>query len=250
MSETTSAQIEKRQRVMGWVAITLSTLAAAVLGIVAGERVAMRDWSAALLHSAQMLVIIAAALVALRWPRVGGNLTALVGLGLVLEMLIPFIGGPELLALFLPAALFFLLLIVAGPLYFRGKPSRRRLTYAAIVVVPLVLFGVTSLLPGPGEELPVQRVSPAIEAVTVSAGQSLTFTATAQDPDEDLRTLDWVVLGADHKIKMERRVDIVGGQAQESFEVAFPEVGSFTVEAEFMAASGRPGSTSWSVTVK
>ena len=127
MAETTSAQMEKRQRVMGWVAITLSTLAAAVLGIVAGERVVMRDWPAALLHSAQMLVIIAAAAVAVRWPRVGGSLTALVGLGLVLEMIIPFIGGPELLVLFLPAALFFLLLIVAGPLYFRGKPSRRRL---------------------------------------------------------------------------------------------------------------------------
>lgn len=157
---------------MGHTAVALSTLAALVLGIIAGEEVVMREWPAVLSHSTQMLVVIAAALVALRWPRVGGSLTVLAGLGLVLEVIISLIGGPELLVLFLPAALFFLLLIVAGLLYFRGRPSRRRLTYVVIVAVPLVLFGVTSLLPGPAEELPAQRVSPATEAVTASAGHS------------------------------------------------------------------------------
>ncbi len=252
MTETTSARIEKRQRVMGWVAVALSTLAAAVLGIVAGERVVTQDWLGALLHSAQMLVIIAAALVALRWPRVGGSITTLAGLGLVLEMVITVIGGPELLALWPPGALFLLLLIVAGPLYFRGRPSRRRLTYAVIVVVPLVLFGITSLLPGPGEELPAQRVSPATEAVVVNAGQSLTFTAAVQDPDGDLRSFEWSVTDSHHKQIITQQVELAGGQAQaeESFEVVFSDVGDFTVGGFFTAASGRVGEVSWLVTVK
>lgn len=86
MSETTSAQMEKRQRVMGWVAVALSTLAASVLGIVAGEEVIMRDWLGALSHAAQMLVVIVATLVALRWPQFGGSLLVLAGLGFMLQL--------------------------------------------------------------------------------------------------------------------------------------------------------------------
>ena len=244
MSETTSAQTEKRQRVMGWVAVALSTLATSVLGIVAGEEVVMRDWPAALSHAAQMLVVIVATLVALRWPRVGGSLLVLAGLGFMLQLTL------GLIALFSPAAPLLLLLIVAGVLYFYSRPRPRRLTYVVIAVVPLVLFGITSFLPGPGEELPVQRVSPAAEAVMVNSGHSLIFTAAAQDPDGDLRALEWSVSGPSKKAEIRRRVDLAGSQAQDSFELAFPDAGSFGVSALFTAASGQTGEAYWLVTVK
>jgi len=80
----------------------------------------------------------------------------------------------------------------------------------------------------------------------VTAGQSLTFTAAAQDPDGDLRTLEWWVT----KMNIGKQVDLAGGQARESFEVTFPDAGRFDVQALFTAASGRDGSTFWSVTVK
>ena len=72
----------------------------------------------------------------------------------------------------------------------------------------------------------------------------------AEDPDRDLRTLEWGVWGADRKTKVGKRVDLAGGQARESFEATFPDVADFTVVARFTAASGRVGEVSWWVTVK
>jgi len=48
---------------------------------------------------------------------------------------------------------------------------------------------------------------------------------------------------------MKQRVELWGGQAQEGYEVAFPEAEDFGVTAVFWSASGE-GDVEWLVTVK
>jgi len=228
------------------VAVALSTLVASFFGMFAGGEGVGEGWPAMVAHAVQMLVVIVPALIAVRWPRVGGSLIVLAGLGFGLWFLLPGLIAGAVVGSVFPQVLF---LIVAGLLYFYGRPSPRRVTYAVIVGVPLVVlalsFALAALLMGFGDAPVVQRVSPAEEAVTVSAGQSLSFTAAAQDPDGDLRRLEWLVDGMTR-----RSVELAGSQAQESFELAFPDAGSVIVEAFVDDGSGRGESIHWSVTVQ
>jgi hypothetical protein len=137
--------------------------------------------------------------------------------------------------------------------------SRERSILAFLVLIAgfffslfaLAFIGEEGLAPKPAP-IPAQSVSPLSYGVTVSVGQSLTFTAAAQDPDRNLRTLEWWVMqrGVGDTWKVEKRVNLAGSQARESFERTFPDAGVFYVKALFTTASGRQGGKDWCVTVK
>ncbi len=136
--------------------------------------------------------------------------------------------------------------LITGLISIIKSKERSILVFLALLVALLIVaMAILEVVTGGLGEIPAQRVSPPEVAVTVSAGQSLTFTAAAQDPDGNLQTVIWKVSG-----KVEKRVDLAGGQAQESFERAFPDVGQFLVEARFTAAGYRIGFVRWRVTVK
>lgn len=105
-----------------------------------------------------------------------------------------------------------------------------------------------------GEEvfgrIPAQRMSSSSVHVIASAGQSLTFRAAAQDPKGALQTLRGSVGGVEPKRKMEKLVDLAGGQAHESSERTFPGAGDFYAMAWVSAAGGRNRAVEWRVTIK
>jgi hypothetical protein len=159
--ETTSARINKRKRVIGWVAVALSTYVVSRLVMFVGPW----GWLPGVGRSPNVGLIVAAlvfALVAVRWSRIGGSLFMLAGAALLLVFILNFVssmaslGGPTFglptainnvsvafylsrrLSLSLPA-------IIAGLLYFPGKPEPRRLAYAVIIAVPLLVFASQAL---------------------------------------------------------------------------------------------------------
>jgi len=67
MSKMNLTPINKRKRVMGWVAVALSLAVASFFGMFAGAEGVTEGWPAVLGHSAQMLVVIVPALGS-RWP--------------------------------------------------------------------------------------------------------------------------------------------------------------------------------------
>jgi len=79
MSKMNLTPINKRKRVMGWVAVALSLAVASFFGMFAGAEGVTEGWPAMLGHSLQTLVLIVPALIAVRWPRVGGSIIVLAG---------------------------------------------------------------------------------------------------------------------------------------------------------------------------
>ncbi len=156
---TASGRINKRNRVIGWVAVALSTYIVSRLVMLVGPW----GWLPGFGRSPMWFVIVAAlvfALVAVRWPRVSGSLFMLAGSALLFVFILNFAAGIAALdgsSFGLPAAInnasvaftfsgfFSLPLIVAGLLYFFGEPEPRRLAYSVIIVVPLVIFASQAL---------------------------------------------------------------------------------------------------------
>ncbi len=157
--ETASAGINKRKRVIGWVAVALSTYVVSRLVMFVGPW----GWLPGVGRSTNVGLIVAAlvfAVVAVRWPRVGGSLFMLAGAALLLVFILNLAAGMATLMgspFGLPAAIdsgsvAFLLskflslpVIIAGLLYFFGKPEPRRLAYAVIIALPLVVFASQAL---------------------------------------------------------------------------------------------------------
>jgi hypothetical protein len=130
----------RRQQVLGWIAVAASTAFAglwAFWGIVENFHEGWYDaspWRNLGMLLAQYLLpalsFIAAALVAIRWPRVGGGLHGAAALGVLWFfrgsaplVLIPFLAGP---------------LALMGAAYALGRPRPRRWAVACVVLVPLV----------------------------------------------------------------------------------------------------------------
>ena len=253
LSTVAVAQISRRQRIMGWVAVALSTLIAAFFAMFAIGEAFSEGWGAFLAHGAQMLPVVLFGVIAVRWPRVGGSLLLLAALVLllvpVITRLIVVQGATILdtLRVMVWMVQLALPIILAGILFFYGRPSPRKLAYGIIVGVPLAVFAVGAMIGGvfAGEAPVAQRVSPTAEDVTVVVGQSQIFTISAQDPDGNLRGLEWVVEG-------ERKlwVELKGGQAQESFETVFMAPGNYRVEAIVDDTWAHTVVIGWTVTVK
>lgn len=141
MAATTAAGVNKRQLAIGWVAVTISVLIASLLGILGAGEAFTEGWPALLSHLVPMLFIILIAVLAVRWPRVGSGVLVLAGLygffhfGVFLSMTRLVVHGPVVM---LP--------IVAGLLYFFGKPIPRKVAYAVLVGIPVVVTAITGLL--------------------------------------------------------------------------------------------------------
>lgn len=234
---------------MGWAAVVLMALVASFFASLAGGELPTDPWGMRLFHLIEMPSLLGLAVAALRWPRAGGVVVAVGGFWPAIPPILT--GGQgawETLALLAGTWPIIAVVVVTGVLIFFGRPRPGRVTYGIVVGVPLVIFTL-SLVVGAvfplGDNPIAQRVSPEAEAVTVAAGQSLTFTASLQDPDGNLRQLEWVVDG-----QTRQRVDLAGGQAQESYEVAFPDAGRVTVEAYVTDTRNLDGGVIWSVTVE
>lgn len=131
---------ERYQQLLGWAAVGLSTLAAsfwACWGIV--ENFHEGWWHPSLLSNlalmllqylSPMIMFMAAALAALRWPRIGGGLhvAAAVGVAAFLRGAAPMVVYP-----FLVAPLVFM-----GVSYWLGRPRPRRWAVVSIVALPLL----------------------------------------------------------------------------------------------------------------
>lgn len=134
MPSGVAAIANKRERIFGWVAVALSVLLGSFLGMFAGGELFTEGWGATLAHLAQVLVVVILALVALRWPRIGGSLLVLAGLA---------VGAT--FRFHVSVAFLFAPLIMTGLLYFFGRPTPLRLAYSFVAGIPLAIVALTAL---------------------------------------------------------------------------------------------------------
>ena len=92
----------------------------------------------------------------------------------------------------------------------------------------------------------VSRVTPTSSSLTLTTGDSRTFTASATDPDANITSYEWTVNG--------RGVGNSGtltdtGNVSQTFTHPFSSSGTYTVRVEFTDSDGASGSTSWIVEV-
>ena len=130
------------QLVLGWAAVTMSAMLGSFFGMFAGGEGVYDGWGAFLGHLVQMLAVSLLALASVRWPRAGGSVMALAGVGLGLA----FGFNPSVAFLFAP-------LTIMGLLYFFGRARPRNVAYALIAGAPAVVTALTALtgvLFGPG----------------------------------------------------------------------------------------------------
>ena len=93
----------------------------------------------------------------------------------------------------------------------------------------------------------VSRVSPTSSSLTLTTGDSRTFTASATDADSNITSYEWTVNG--------RGVGNSGtlpdtGDVSQTFTHPFSSSGTYPVKVEFTDAEGATGSASWSVNVQ
>ncbi len=134
---------------LGWIAVAISTLTACFWAFWGINENFHEGWYhesllANLLlmvgqYLSPMLVFISAALIALRWPRTGGALHALAGLGALY-----FFRGAAAVVI-LPFIVLPLVLIGAG--YAFGRPAPRRLACRVLLGLPLLVLLICGLEP-------------------------------------------------------------------------------------------------------
>jgi hypothetical protein len=140
-------RLDKRQ-IIGWIAVSISTLVTcfwAFWGILENfhEGWYNPSWLANLgLMLAQylspMLVFIAVTLVAIRWPRLGGSLHAIIAL-LAIGFFQAFSNAATFLIIIPLAAL--------GALYWFGRPQPRKLALSLVLVLPLLTLLIAGIEP-------------------------------------------------------------------------------------------------------
>ena len=142
-----------------------------------------------------------------------------------------------------------------------SKPSRppwlvtriRILLVAAVLGLLLgpagqVLSG-TSIVYAQSNSAPsVSRDSPS-SSVSIYAGDSQTFTASASDPDNDLKRGKWLV-NNQQEDSFVWRFSLPSGTVTRDFTHTFSTAGTHTVEVEFTDDHGLSDSVSWTVTVR
>lgn len=140
---------QRYQRILGWAAVGLSTLAAcfwAFWGIIENFH---EGWFSVSLwgnlglmliqYLSPMIVFMAAALMAIRWPRLGGGLHVAAAFGAAWffrgaspTVVYPFIAGP---------------LVFMGAAYWFGRPQPRRCAIGAVVALPVLTLMVCGAEP-------------------------------------------------------------------------------------------------------
>lgn len=144
----------RRRRVVGWVAVALTVLVASSFAAFAGGELFMEEaegfgWPAMLGHLAQAAPVVLIGIIAVRWPRIGGSLILLLGVGFLIVPAVVANSSEGIGAIFAAlgyAAPVLVPIAAAGLLYFYGVPSRRKLTYALVVAVPVAFFALSALL--------------------------------------------------------------------------------------------------------
>ena len=106
--------------------------------------------------------------------------------------------------------------------------------------------------PEPANHAPtVTRVSPS-SSLTVAAGSSRTFTARANDPDDNLTNWDWSVDGTSEdsgRFGIWPFYNSPTGSVTRSFSRTFSTTGSHTVTVTFTDADGASDSEEWTVQI-
>ena len=142
-----------------------------------------------------------------------------------------------------------------------SKPSRPSwlVTRIRIILVAAVLglllgpagqvLSGTSIVYAQSNSAPsVSRVSPS-SSVSIYAGDSQTFTASASDPDNDLKRGRWLVNNQEEDSFI-WRLFLPSGTETRDFTHTFSTAGTHTVEVEFTDTQGLSDSVSWTVTVR
>ena len=106
-----------------------------------------------------------------------------------------------------------------------------------------------SISPGPSNRAPsVSRVSPSASSLTLAAGDSQTFSASAIDPDNNLKRYEWTVNGVS-KDDDSWLVLLPTGTVTKEFTHTFSGAGTYTVKATFTDKGGSSGYVTWTVEV-
>ena len=105
---------------------------------------------------------------------------------------------------------------------------------------------VTVIEPAPANRTPtVSRISPSSAAVSLTTGDSQTFSARATDADDNISQWEWYV---DGQSQGGQSLSLTGSITR-SFSHTFSSAGSYTVTVTFTDADGASDSVSWSVAV-
>ena len=104
---------------------------------------------------------------------------------------------------------------------------------------------VTIIEPAPANRTPtVSRISPSSAAVSLTTGDSQTFSARATDADDNISQWEWYVGQSQGGQSLS-----LTGSITRSFSHTFSSAGSYTVTVTFTDADGASDSVSWSVAV-
>ena len=105
---------------------------------------------------------------------------------------------------------------------------------------------VTVIEPAPANRTPtVSRISPSSAVVSLTTGDSQTFSARATDADDNISQWEWYV---DGQSQGGQSLSLTGSITR-SFSHTFSSAGSYTVTVTFTDADGASDSVSWSVAV-
>jgi hypothetical protein len=148
---------------LGWFAVVVSTVAGSALACW-GTRYQLFEgcWApstlenigVAALRLSPAAILAFFALLAIRWPRVGGTLHALAGCGILMLLFIAFsqagyLQDPNkpLISAALVVPMLGLVLIILGPTYAKGRPNPRWLAAVLVAGVPIATSLVSALEP-------------------------------------------------------------------------------------------------------
>ena len=98
----------------------------------------------------------------------------------------------------------------------------------------------------------VSKVTPTSASVSLYVGNSQTFEASANDPDDNLTRWDWSIDGTSENSGRFGFWPIYNsptGTVTKEFTHTFSSAGTYTVEATFTDKGGRSGSVTWTVEV-
>ena len=98
----------------------------------------------------------------------------------------------------------------------------------------------------------VSKVAPTSASVSLYVGNSQTFEASANDPDDNLTSWDWSIDGTSEnngRFGFWPFYNSPTGTVTKEFTHTFSSAGTYTVEATFTDKGGRSGSVTWTVEV-
>jgi len=140
--------------ILGWVAVGISTLISSLWAFWGAFESFHEGWyfkslsqnlTLTVRYMALMLVFVALSLIALRWPRAGGGLYQLFGVGFCVWILITRkVLTPNVVLGWLPALL---PVLIVGILFWVGRPAPVSLAYKISVLLPLLVAAGSAIEP-------------------------------------------------------------------------------------------------------